>query len=201
MIPTRIRNNELKMEVSRNSGGTLVRIETTGNETGMLFRISAVFYVHNWSIVTASIQTPGNQIVDEFLVRCVDSERTMDRDEIAEIREDLVLLLDGMSVLEYLSMRQARVPGTPSRKAMQGGVEIVQEACGPVIRLRGVDRPGLMLALSQTFFLTDIDILNATLHTEPTGEVINSFEVNPSDARFFNQEFRRRLCDELRYLL
>lgn len=190
----------LKMEATAQDSGTLLRIETGGNETGMLFRISAVFYVYKWHILSATIKTPEDLIIDEFLVRHEQADRALTQEDVKVLSKDLELLLGGLSVLEYLSMKEAVVPRIEKKRGATG-VEIVQDAHGPVIRLRGVDRPGLMLSLSQTFFLTDIDILNASILTGEGGEVINSFEVNPSDARFINQEFRRRLCDELRQLL
>lgn len=199
--------DELRIETFDTEEGNGLRILTDGNETGMLFRISAVFYVHKLSIVSASIKTPDSQVVDEFIV--VPESGPADRikaPELEALGADLKRLLNGLSVLEYLAMqgddegRNPRANGN-GRLSPAARVEIEQEAFGPVIRLRGTDRPGLMLTLSQTFFLTDIDILNASITTGKAGEVVNTFEVNPTDARFTNDEFKRRLGEELRVLL
>ena len=195
------RKDELKIEEFEAKDAFGLRIQTGGNETGMLFRISAVFFVHELDIVSASIKTPDDTVVDEFVVRPKSPEQgRLKSNKLDLLRTDLERLLDGLSVLEYLSQEgQSDLPGRISREGAK--VEIAQAAFGPVIRLRGTDRPGLMLTLSQAFFLTDIDILNASITTEADGEVVNTFEVNPADARFMNDEFKRRLRDELRLLL
>ncbi|HMU84354.1 MAG TPA: hypothetical protein PKC35_13490, partial [Leptospiraceae bacterium] len=71
----------------------------------------------------------------------------------------------------------------------------------PLLIVSGSDQPGLLLSLSQAFFLMDIDILEAVIHTDRMGVVRNQFLINPSDSRFGNAEFRKRLVEEIATLV
>lgn len=62
------------------------------------------------------------------------------------------------------------------------------------------DLERLLLALSQAFYLMDINIFEAEITTQSDGSVWNRFTVDPNDKRFRSAEFQRRLQEELRVL-
>ncbi len=168
-------------------------VETAVNEVGVLFRLCAVLYVYGCDIVHARLSSSENNVVrDEFRIR---TEGTLGDDVIRRMIEDLEqLLFRGLSVLEYLTLKDASAPTVNNR---DGSVEIGENDGHSVITVNTKDKQGLMLTLSQAFFLMDIDIFEASIETQRDGSVRNTFQVAPADKRFDNSEFRKRLGDEL----
>ena len=110
------------------------------------------------------------------------------------------LLFDGISVLGYLTEHSREAP-RPEIGYGEGQVFIRDLDEEVVIEVRGQDKAGLLLALSQAFYLMDISIMEASIFTDEKAQVHNLFLIDRSDLRFRNREFRTRLTEELRYLI
>ncbi|MCE9597086.1 MAG: hypothetical protein K8S54_03885 [Spirochaetia bacterium] len=180
--------------------GFRLKIESEKNEVGVLFRLCAVLFVHGFSIVEGRIQSPKNYAIeDEFFLQLVDSRSNLDEERATEMMNDFErLLFRGVSVLEYLTENERKIPAR--ERKWKGNVDLTFDE-KPMLIVSGSDQPGLMLALSQAFFLMDLDILEAFIHTDRLGVVRNQFLVNPSDRRFANAEFRKRLVEEIATLV
>ena len=172
-------------------------IESGKNEVGVLFRLCAVLYVNDCDIKTARIHTPRDSFIrDEFDFF---SPNNLTEDDFGEMAKDLeTLLFDGLSVLEYMGQKNAREVNFDG----QGKGEVICrfEKNHPVIEITTADKKGLLLALTQAFYLMEIDVFEAEIITRSDGMVSNTFQINPADKRFQNEEFCRRLGDELHQL-
>lgn len=194
--------HRLDVGVLKEPGGYRIKIESDGNEVGVLFRLAAVLYCHNWSVMEARINTPERTLIsDEFLIRADDPAQELDEMGLKAMIDDLErLLFDGVSVLGYLNERSREAP-RPEIGFGEGQVFIRDLDEEIIIEVRGKDKAGLLLALSQAFYLMDISIMEASIFTDDKGQVHNLFLVDRSDIRFHNREFRTRLTEELRYLI
>ncbi|MCR9144460.1 MAG: hypothetical protein NXI24_19635 [bacterium] len=184
-------------------GGLRMKVDAEMNEVGILFRLCAVLYSYHWNIQGARIYTPGpNAISDEFHIVTGEDPTAMNEDSMRGLIDDLErLLFGGVSVLEYLTEHHARVPAK-ERESSEGGGDVVllKQGQQSVIEVTAVDRPGLLLSLSQAFYLMDINISEGEITTQPDGAVWNRFAVDPADKRFQSPEFQRRLREELKVL-
>ncbi len=190
----------IRLSFFTDRAGYRLRIESDRNEVGVLFRLCAVLFVHGFSVLEGRIQSPKNMgIEDEFYLQLTDPKALLDERKAATMMKDFEsLLFRGVSVLEYLIANEKRIPAR-ARK-WKGSVELTFDD-RPMLVVSGSDQPGLLLSLSQAFFLMDIDILEAAIHTDRMGVVRNQFLINPSDVRFQNGEFRKRLVEEISTLV
>jgi len=170
-----------------------LRIESQKNETGVLFRICAVLFAHGFTVLSGKVASGPNGIEDEFTMERIDGDPGSDQVLRQMVIDFERLLFHGVSVLEYLQENQKRIPDRVRRT--KGTVRLDQDP--PVLRITGSDQPGLLLTLSQAFFLMDLDIEDADIRTDSDGLVRNVFHVNAADTRLKNAEFRRRLVEEL----
>lgn len=196
-------NHRLDVSLRDAPPGVRLKIEAALNEVGVLFRLCAVLYSFNWSIQEARIASPeSNRISDDFWIIPGAGAGASSELQFRSMIDDLEkLLFGGVSVLEYLTQRKAAIPRTEFQAA-HGEVTLSAKRGGEtVIEITGRDKRGLLLILTQAFYLMDIDILEADIHTDPDGRVRNRFVVDPRDERFYSTEFQNRLCEELRVLV
>lgn len=173
----------------------MLAVRTSADEVGVLFRLCAVLFVHGCSIREATIGTDAGGVRDDFRIRSQEPITEVGTQAmVADLRD---LLFGGQSVLGYLK-EQAEVRVREPRGGqvtVQAGVDYHE------IRLATRDQVGLLLSLTQAFYLMDISIQKATVTTRDDGQVTNTFHIDAGDERFGNAEFRRRLSDELTSLL
>ena len=110
------------------------------------------------------------------------------------------LLFGGVSVLEYLNENRTPAPRS-SGNHPEGSITLKMTATGPEIQVRGRDKPGLLLALAQAFYLMDINVIEANITTDSKGKIANEFRIDAADERFRSKEFQRRLVEDLKFLL
>ena len=185
----------LEVVVRESEGDYFLEITTGVNEVGLLFRLCAVLLAYDCDIASASIRTSGEEVQDVFRIhRAVPLEPEAIKGIVSDLRS---LLFDGVSVLEYLTKKglQLESAGSP------GGDVVIEPGPRPAILITTTDKPGLLTALSQAFYLMDIDILEAEIGTLPDGRVENRFYVDGNDDRFSQQAFCTRLSEELQTLL
>lgn len=195
--------NRLNVSVQKEPGANYrFKIESKANEVGVLFRLCAVLFKHGWQILEAKIASPDfSSIQNEFLLKPTDESPDYVENTIEIMVNDLErLLFDGLSVLGYLSESE-NTPVHSEDWHGEGQVMLRDSDGEMIIEARGADRPGLMLALSQAFYLMDINIMEASIFTDEKSQAHNLFLVDPADERFRNLEFRRRLTEELKDLL
>lgn len=199
--PYQRNTGRLNVELHRESDGRyLLTAENLLDAPEVLYRLCAVLYEHGWDVIHADICTLGNmQIQDRFVIQPGAAAGKIDDLQIERMMDDFErLLFDRASVLDYLQSRG----GVPPREGAGGGmVEFDLDENRPRITVHGQDRRGLLLALTQTLSMMEVDILEATIHTTPDGQVRNAFLVNPSDWRLRDVRFRDKISDALRIYL
>lgn len=172
-------------------------LESPVNEVGLLFRVGAVLYTRGWDIVSGSITSPGRTAaVDTFVLHRAKAPHPAELRELSIELESL--LFKGVSVLEYLTAKNAPPPAGRDPGAQ---ISTGSERGMPYLEIVTKDRRGLFLSVTQAFFLMDVNIMEATIQTDSFGRARDRFLVDSLDARFSNEEFLRRLREELQQIL
>ncbi len=195
-------HHRLDISFREENPGARIRIEAALNEVGVFFRLCAVLYRFSCNVISARISTPdASRIADEFVVMPGAGRAALTEADIRTMINDLEsLLFGGLSVLDYLKQNQAKAPALKPGMP-RGAIEIRADETQTCIEITGRDKAGLLLCLAQAFYLMDIDIVEADIHTDPDGRVRNRFFVDVRDQRFQNPEFKARLAEELGLLL
>ena len=77
--------HRLDVGVLKEPAGYRIKIESDGNEVGVLFRLAAVLYCHNWSVIEARINTPERTLIsDEFLIRGGEPDQDLHPSRVAD---------------------------------------------------------------------------------------------------------------------
>ncbi len=187
--------NRLDLKLRQEGDDYHLEIRTGTDEVGVLFRLCAVLFANGCDIRYAGIGTEEGMVHDEFRIR---SQESLTEGRVQSMMADLrKLLFEGVSVLDYLRGRSY----LPEPVSAGGEVSITTSGGAPAIEVITRDQRGLLLTLSQAFYLMDINIAEARITTDDSGRVRNTFRVRGPDARFQNAEFRRRLGEELTGIL
>lgn len=154
-----------------------LKVNISKNEIGIIYRVTAVLYVHGWNIEEAIAETSTDgYIQDIFIVRRLDEEG-MKEEHLNAIHKDLKeLFYGGISVMNYL----ARYPEKTEtlRMKLEETPEIFlfnsEISDSTVMDLRMRDRSGILFEISQILFLFGIDILSFKAVTD-SGQVRDTF--------------------------
>lgn len=112
----------LHLSCIRRGESYALKVNISRNEIGIIYRVTAVLYVHGWNIEEAIAETSvDGYIQDIFIVRRIDGEAMTD-EHLNAIHLDLKeLFYGGVSVMNYLAKhprknrRFTREIGTDSR--------------------------------------------------------------------------------------
>lgn len=161
-------------------GGCRLSLDLSGipaHQPGILYKITAVFYAHRLSVDFFEIGADAaGRVKDSFRLSATEPIQESD---LTKMESDLEDLLDNrLQVQDYLETRNRVVPlfrprettgehspeiivGPLSGEARMDWPADIPPAEALEIRLRGLDRPGLLHQISELFFLLEIDILFA----------------------------------------
>lgn len=156
-----------------------LKVNISKNEIGIIYRVTAVLYVHGWNIEEAIAETSmDGYIQDIFIVKRIDGSPMTD-EHLNAIHADLhELFYGGMSVMNYLANHPEKM------ESLRAKVEIPPEiflfnseiSDSTVMDLRMEDRPGILFEISQILFLFGVDILSFKAVTD-SGQVRDTFLV------------------------
>lgn len=74
------------------------------DEPGILYRITAVLFVHSWDIISATIRTVNDKIEDVFTIEPHDHHIIITKEILEKIESDLYKLLSNQThISEYLA--------------------------------------------------------------------------------------------------
>ncbi|EMJ98589.1 hypothetical protein AB3N61_10065 [Leptospira sp. WS58.C1] len=154
-----------------------LKVNISKNEIGIIYRVTAVLYVHGWNIEEAIAETSmDGYIQDIFIVKRIDFSPMTD-EHLNAIHADLhELFYGGMSVMNYLANHpekmeslRAKVENTPEIFLFNSEI-----SDSTVMDLRMEDRPGILFEISQILFLFGVDILSFKAVTD-SGQVRDTF--------------------------
>lgn len=156
---------------------TLLKVNVSSNEVGIIHRVSAVLFFHGWDILEAMAETSQEGYVqDVFVVRSPLGEE-MTESKLFMIREDLhSLFYGGVSVFELMGdefvekFQKARIsdPTAVVRLYNPMGSDFT------VMDIRMKDRPGILFQITQILHLLQIDIVTFSAITD-NGIIRDSF--------------------------
>ncbi|GBF37859.1 hypothetical protein [Leptospira johnsonii] len=154
-----------------------LKVNISKNEIGIIYRVTAVLYVHGWNIEEAIAETSTDgYIQDIFIVKRIDGSPMTD-EHLNAIHADLhELFYGGMSVMNYLSNHPEKMESL--RAKVENAPEIFlfnsEISDSTVMDLRMEDRPGILFEISQILFLFGVDILSFKAVTD-SGQVRDTF--------------------------
>ena len=171
------------------------------DEPGILYRITAVLFVHNWDIISATIRTVNNKIEDIFTIEPHHHNISITKEILEKIESDLYRLLSNQThISEYLAhypektrtIIRSMIPDPHTEVEL----EPIEENKRLKIYLRTLDRPGLLYLTSQILFLTDLNVLEFFAKTE-SNLAIDTFIVEKKN----HTEFSEKNLKEIKELL
>lgn len=154
-----------------------LKVNISKNEIGIIYRVTAVLYVHGWNIEEAIAETSmDGYIQDIFIVKRIDGSPMTD-EHLNAIHADLhELFYGGMSVMNYLASDPEKMESL--RAKVENAPEIFlfnsEISDSTVMDLRMEDRPGILFEISQILFLFGVDILSFKAVTD-SGQVRDTF--------------------------
>ncbi|PJZ25101.1 hypothetical protein CH352_11075 [Leptospira hartskeerlii] len=181
-----------------------LKVNISKNEIGIIYRVTAVLYVHGWNIEEAIAETSmDGYIQDIFIVKRIDGAPMTD-EHLNAIHADLhELFYGGMSVMNYLANHPEKM------ESLRAKVETAPEiflfnseiSDSTVMDLRMEDRPGILFEISQILFLFGVDILSFKAVTD-SGQVRDTFLLRLENGSKLNENLHfNRLKEALNAVL
>ncbi|TGK05502.1 hypothetical protein EHQ53_17900 [Leptospira langatensis] len=154
-----------------------LKVNISKNEIGIIYRVTAVLYVHGWNIEEAIAETSTDgYIQDIFIVKRIDGSPMTD-EHLSAIHADLKeLFYGGMSVMNYLAQHPEKMETLRSKLETSPEIFLFNSEISDstVMDLRMEDRPGILFEISQILFLFGVDILSFKAVTD-SGQVRDTF--------------------------
>ncbi len=172
------------------------------NETGILYRITGVLFIHGWSIESAIAKTETMGGVDDILrIRKMD-DTPMSLELLEKIEKDMELLLRGeIHMSEYLSSHPDRIQSLvlsmhdESKTTLE--VEVAEDEKSASLFITTRDRPGLLFMITQILYLLDYDIVSFEALTEK-GLARDDLNVRRTTGASITEQDRKQLITVLR---
>ncbi|MCS6984394.1 MAG: hypothetical protein NZM25_04585 [Leptospiraceae bacterium] len=190
--------------VATGEGRGKLFVKKAKDEKGIVYRLTAVLYVHDWNIMRAMIKTSEHgQVQDEFEIES--KEKNLNADEIKSLQQDFEkLFLNRLSVVDYLSSYPDKLEKLKAHRSQAGKAQI-QISESPkknlaILRIKTKDRPGLLLEVAQVLYLLHLDIvsLEAGMIGQDADDI---FYIRHENNKALEGDDRLRLLDELRKVL
>jgi [protein-PII] uridylyltransferase len=172
------------------------------NETGILYRITGVLYIHGWSIDSAVVKTETMGGVDDiFSIHRLDNQ-PMEIATLERIEQDMEMLLRGeIHMSEYLSSYperiQSLVHSLSDERDTKLDIEVSEDPTIASIYLETKDRPGILFMITQILFLLDYDILRFEASTQ-NGQARDDLDVRKNTGGSITERDRKQLITVLR---
>ena len=133
------------------------------DEPGILYRITAVLFVHNWNILSATIRTVNDKIEDIFTIEPHNADTLITKEILEKIESDLYKLLSNqIHISEYLANYPEKTRKIINSMKPYPNTEVelepIEDAKRIKIHLKTIDRPGLLYLIAQILFLADLNI-------------------------------------------
>lgn len=162
---------------------TLLKVTVSGDEMGIIYRVTAVLYAHGWDILEAMAETSQEGYVqDVFVVRSQNGD-DMTESKLRAIREDLnSIFFRSLSVFDYMEDKEFN---TLSKNRMPDPTAVVKlynpvSSDFTVMDIRMKDRPGILFQITQVLHFFGIDIVTFSALTDQ-GQIRDSFLIRNQD--------------------
>lgn len=174
------------------------------DEKGIIYRLTAVLYVHDYDILRAMVNTTEQgQVQDEFEIES--QKQDIDTKTINMLLQDFEkLFLKKISVMDYLQAYPEKIEKLKDSRSNLRKPQI-QISESPkkniaILRIKSQDRPGLLFAIAQVLYILQYDILSieaGKIHSD----VDDIFYIRPEKETPLNAEERLQLLNELQKVL
>jgi [protein-PII] uridylyltransferase len=156
---------------------TLLKITVSGNEMGIIYRVTGVLFAHGWDILEAMAETSEEGYVQDIFVVRSQSGEQMTELTLKKIRKDLnSLFFESVSVIDYMESHGfSQLSGNqiPDPTAV---VKIYNPISSDfsVMDIRMKDRPGVLFQITRILYFFGVDIISFTASSEE-GRIRDSF--------------------------
>jgi len=161
---------------------TLLKIALSNDEPGILYRVTAVLYVHGWDILEAVAETSLEGTVQDLFVIQSWEGSEMTETLLTQIRKDLFqLFYEGRTVEDYLLDEGKGTILTRKIGDPESSLKLYNPVSSEftVMDLRLKDTPGLLFQVTYALYLLGVDIISFTANTYD-GKVRDSFLLRSS---------------------
>lgn len=171
------------------------------NKKGVLAVLSAVFFMHDLSVISAR-QVSGEEgnLMDEFVLQ---SAEPFSQKYRKKILEDIQSILNKeKNAWEYLQEDPAKfeIVSTGRKRLRSDSFRLRMEKGGAVLDVEVEDRPGLLFEISYTLFLLYIDIKDFSARTEH-GVAYDRFLLQREDGSELPPDMMERVAQTLPKIL
>ncbi|RME91443.1 MAG: hypothetical protein D6767_05205 [Candidatus Hydrogenedentota bacterium] len=157
---------EIALEVI-NKNPVRLRILLNENKRGILAVLSAVFFMHDLSVVSArQVCGTKDNLIDEFILQ---GSKPFSERMRKKILEDIrVILNKQQNVWDYLKKDPSKFELISSRRKRFSSdfFRLSTENEGTILEIEAPDRPGLLFEISHALYLLYIDIKDFSARTK-----------------------------------
>jgi UTP:GlnB (protein PII) uridylyltransferase len=162
---------------------TLLKVTVSGDEIGIIYRVTAVLYAHGWDILEAMAETSHEGTVQDVFVVKSQTGEDMTEKKLRSIREDLnSIFYQGVSAFDYMeqkelnSLHSHRIPDPTAVVKLYNPVS----SDFTVMDIRMKDRPGVLFQITQILHFFGIDIITFSALSNQ-GQIRDSFLIRTQD--------------------
>lgn len=155
----------------------LLKLSLSQNESGIIYRVTAVLFAHGWNILEAIAETSHDGYVHDIFEISPINNQTLTEQGLKEIRNDLNLLFfQDYGVLPYLEKKGINIENLNKASDPSGVVKIYNPLSSDftVMDVRTKDRPGILFQITRVLHYFGIDIVSFSACSE-NGIVRDSF--------------------------
>ncbi len=187
--------------IEKKNNNYLLKISFAENQNGIIYRVTAVLFAHDWDIVEAIAETVDENLVkDVFIIKSMTNEK-LDGDSLFTIKHELnQLFYTDLTIENYFISYRKNIQKYKRNESSIVHIFNPSSIDSTVLDIRTYDRPGLLFEISYFLYQKEIDIISFTAKSEGK-EIRDSFLLVKSNGEKISDEFCETLRLELLDLL
>jgi [protein-PII] uridylyltransferase len=186
----------LHLSCSRRAEDYILKLTLSPNQTGIIYRVTAVLFAYGWDIKEANFETLDGIVKDVFVIQNTAGQEMTDL-ALQKIQSDLYeLFFQDLAVIDYLE--RFSIPPAIKKDNKPPVVHIFNPKTvdSTVLDVRTTDRPGLLFEISQLLYLLDVDIVSVVARTED-GNVRDTFLLRKNESEQLDEETMQKIKEGL----
>ncbi len=186
----------LHLSCSRREEDYILKLTLSPNQTGIIYRVTAVLFAYGWDIKEANFETLDGIVKDVFVIQNTSGQEMTDL-ALQKIQSDLYeLFFQDLAVIDYLE--RFSIPPAIKKDNKPAVVHIFNPKTvdSTVLDIRTTDRPGLLFEISQLLYLLDVDIVSVVARTED-GNVRDTFLLRKNESEQLEDETMQKIKEGL----
>jgi [protein-PII] uridylyltransferase len=186
----------LHLSCSRRAEDYILKLTLSPNQTGIIYRVTAVLFAYGWDIKEANFETLDGIVKDVFVIQNTAGQEMTDL-ALQKIQSDLYeLFFQDLAVIDYLE--RFSIPPAIKKDNKPPVVHIFNPKTvdSTVLDVRTTDRSRLLFEISQLLYLLDVDIVSVVARTED-GNVRDTFLLRKNESEQLDEETMQKIKEGL----